>query len=51
MRNGNPYCFQSDTYAYGIVLFEMTTGRLPYENMRNRDLVSYKLYLFNKLNL
>ena len=40
MQDGNPYTFQSDVYAFGIVLYEMTTNTLPYSHIGNRDMVN-----------
>ncbi|KAH1180650.1 hypothetical protein KIL84_001584 [Mauremys mutica] len=37
MQDSSPYSFQSDVYAYGVVLFELTTGSLPYGHVRSRD--------------
>ena len=42
MQDGNPYTFQSDVYAFGIVLYEMTTNTLPYGHIGNRDMVNMK---------
>ncbi len=40
MKEENPYTFQSDVYAFGIVLFELVTGQLPYSHINNKDQVS-----------
>ncbi|XP_026501184.1 raf homolog serine/threonine-protein kinase Raf isoform X2 [Vanessa tameamea] len=32
-----PYTFRSDVYAYGIVLFELMAGELPYSHLNNKD--------------
>ena len=39
MKEENPYTFQSDVYAFGIVLFELMTGQLPYAHINNKDQV------------
>lgn len=39
MQDTNPYTFQSDVYGYGVVLFELMSGTLPYSNINNRDQV------------
>lgn len=39
MEDNNPYSFQSDVYSYGIVLYELMTGELPYAMTGNRDQV------------
>ena len=31
-EEANPYTVQSDVYAYGVVLFELFSGELPYCN-------------------
>ena len=40
MKDKNPYTPKSDIYAFGIVLFELVTGQLPYSNINNKDQVS-----------
>jgi len=39
MEEDNPYTFHSDVYAYGIVLYELFSGLLPYSNISSRDQV------------
>ncbi|XP_067881708.1 RAF proto-oncogene serine/threonine-protein kinase-like isoform X1 [Heterodontus francisci] len=41
MQDNNPYSFQSDVYAYGIVLYEIMTGTLPYSYINNRDQIIF----------
>lgn len=41
MSENNPYSFQSDVYAFGIVMFEMLAGQLPYSHINNKDQILY----------
>uniref|UniRef100_A0A3P8THT7 non-specific serine/threonine protein kinase n=1 Tax=Amphiprion percula TaxID=161767 RepID=A0A3P8THT7_AMPPE len=41
MQDSNPYTFQSDVYGYGVVLFELMSGALPYSNINNRDQIIF----------
>ncbi|KAK2724193.1 hypothetical protein QYM36_000900 [Artemia franciscana] len=41
MADENPYSFQSDVYAYGIVLYELLSGALPYSLINNRDQILF----------
>ncbi|XP_069823441.1 serine/threonine-protein kinase B-raf isoform X2 [Dendropsophus ebraccatus] len=41
MQDKNPYSFQSDVYAFGIVLYELMTSQLPYQNINNRDQIIF----------
>lgn len=47
MEDPNPYTFQSDVYAFGVVLYELVSGQLPYKDYSNRDQVRF--HLFNLL--
>lgn len=53
MQEDTPYSFQSDVYAYGIVLYELLTGQLPYSHINNKDEILFKVgrgYLRPDLN-
>ncbi|NP_001083376.1 A-Raf proto-oncogene, serine/threonine kinase L homeolog [Xenopus laevis] len=41
MQENSPYSFQSDVYAYGVVLYELMAGLLPYANINNRDQIIF----------
>ena len=41
MQEDNPYSFQSDVYAFGVVLYEMFTGQLPYPSVNNKDQILF----------
>ncbi|KAG5899621.1 hypothetical protein JTB14_037279 [Gonioctena quinquepunctata] len=41
MQEDNPYSFQSDVYAFGIVVFEMLSGQLPYSHVNNKDQILF----------
>ncbi|KAL0274888.1 UNVERIFIED_CONTAM: hypothetical protein PYX00_002918 [Menopon gallinae] len=41
MQDENPYSFQSDVYAFGIVSYELLTGQLPYSQLNNKDQIVY----------
>ncbi|KAA8592834.1 hypothetical protein FQN60_018289 [Etheostoma spectabile] len=41
MQDSNPYTFQSDVYGYGVVLYELMSGTLPYSIINNRDQIIF----------
>ena len=43
MQEPNPFTFQSDVYAYGVVLFELGAGQLPYSHISNRDMILFNV--------
>lgn len=43
MNEKNPFTFQSDVYAYGIVLYELGSKQLPYNHISNRDMILFQV--------
>ncbi|KAK8392651.1 hypothetical protein O3P69_014822 [Scylla paramamosain] len=41
MQDENPYTSQSDVYAFGIVLYELFSGCLPYFHINNKDQILF----------
>lgn len=45
MRDSYPYSYKSDVYAFGIVMYELLTQQLPYNDLKdkNKDLILWKV--------
>ncbi|KAH8261928.1 raf homolog serine/threonine-protein kinase Raf isoform X1 [Drosophila bipectinata] len=41
MQEQNPYSFQSDVYAFGIVMYELLAETLPYGHISNKDQILF----------
>lgn len=41
MEDSNPYSFQSDVYAFGIVMYELLAEQLPYSHINNKDQILF----------
>ncbi|XP_017494940.1 PREDICTED: raf homolog serine/threonine-protein kinase phl [Rhagoletis zephyria] len=41
MQEQNPYSFQSDVYAFGIVVYELLAECLPYSHINNKDQILF----------
>ncbi|THD22915.1 Serine/threonine-protein kinase B-raf [Fasciola hepatica] len=41
MQGDTPYTNLSDVYAFGVVLYELITGQLPYSHYNNRDQILF----------
>jgi serine/threonine protein kinase len=35
VMRGEVYSEQSDVYSYGAILYELVTGKIPYQNLSN----------------
>lgn len=40
MKEENPYTFQSDVYAFGVVMYELLTEELPYINFAAHEILA-----------
>ena len=43
MDQRNPYTFQSDVYAYGVVLYELTSNELPYKEIQHKEQIIFRV--------
>ncbi|PAV73400.1 hypothetical protein WR25_19163 [Diploscapter pachys] len=41
MQDNNPYTTKSDVYAFGICMYEVLSGCLPYQNINSRDQILF----------
>ncbi|KAF8371691.1 lin-45 [Pristionchus pacificus] len=41
MKDANPYTTRSDVYSYGICMYEVLSGCLPYEHISSRDQILF----------
>ncbi|CAJ0569062.1 unnamed protein product, partial [Mesorhabditis spiculigera] len=41
MQDPNPYTYKSDVYAFGIVMYEVLAGLLPYSHINSRDQILF----------
>ncbi len=45
-KDPNCYSTSADVYAYGCVLFEMFSGKLPHTPINNKEQVSFPVFFF-----
>lgn len=43
MKLSSPYSFQSDVYAFGIVMYELLAFQLPYNHINSKDTILLKV--------